>query len=284
MNTKDKPGILVRNLKGNGRKKLLGLGKAGAGKSAICNALCQPVSSKDIYYPENAKPYNDRNHTMETLSTNVSYLGNKDRRISLIDTIGFDNLNDDADRVKPIADLVNSLYDFCDYINLFGIVINGTNPRIEPALVEMIELFEELYRSKNIFWESSVVIFTNMHMSAKEIQRRQNIRHQSDHEYATDQVQALKCLFSIENIQVRYILMDSKYDVDDGNEVTAFQDAANKMYEMFLKKGCEIPSLRGFKTKYKKFEEELEKLRRVRNSLLCGSCCQGRKSKYEAFK
>ena len=68
-------------------------------------------------------------------------LGNKERLVSLIDTIGFDDPNNDTD-IKIIAELVDKLMNKCDKIHLFIIAVNGQAPRLDGSLVAMLKIFQ----------------------------------------------------------------------------------------------------------------------------------------------
>ena len=67
-------------------------------------------------------------------------LGNKERPISVIDTIGFDDPDKDTD-VKIISELVEKLRTKVDHVNLFVIAVNGQNPRLDGSLVAMLKIF-----------------------------------------------------------------------------------------------------------------------------------------------
>ena len=67
--------------------------------------------------------------------------GNKERLVSLIDTIGFDDPDNDTD-TKIIAELVDKLINNCDKIHLFVIAVNGQSPRMDGSLVAMLKIFK----------------------------------------------------------------------------------------------------------------------------------------------
>ena len=69
--------------------------------------------------------------------------------LSLIDTIGFDDPEKDAD-AEIISDLVIKLRDNCDHVNLFIIAVNGQSPRLDGSLIGMIRIFEGMFGEK--FW------------------------------------------------------------------------------------------------------------------------------------
>ena len=64
--------------------------------------------------------------------------------LSLIDTIGFDDPEKDAD-AEIISELVIKLRDNCDHVNLFIIAVNGQNPRLDGSLIGMIRIFEGMF-------------------------------------------------------------------------------------------------------------------------------------------
>ena len=68
-------------------------------------------------------------------------LGNKERLVSLIDTIGFDDPDNDTD-AKIISELVDKLTKKCDRVHLFVIAVNGQNPRMDGSLVAMLKIFK----------------------------------------------------------------------------------------------------------------------------------------------
>ena len=84
--------------------------------------------------------------TQATAFGNINFDGNKERILSLIDTIGFDDPNNDTD-VKIIAELVDKLQNNCDDVHLFIIAVNGQNPRLDGSLVAMIKIFEVQLKS-----------------------------------------------------------------------------------------------------------------------------------------
>ena len=84
--------------------------------------------------------------TQATAFGNINFGGNKERILSLIDTIGFDDPNNDTD-VTIIAELVDKLQNNCDDVHLFIIAVNGQNPRLDGSLVAMIKIFEVQLKS-----------------------------------------------------------------------------------------------------------------------------------------
>ena len=67
-------------------------------------------------------------------------LGKKERPVSLIDTIGFDDPDKDTD-VKIISELVEKLKTKVDFVNLFMIAVNGQNQRLDGSLLAMLKIF-----------------------------------------------------------------------------------------------------------------------------------------------
>ena len=88
---------------------------------------------------------------------------------SLIDTIGFDDPNNDTD-ANIISELVVKLKNNCDHVNLFIVAVNGQNPRLDASLVGMIKIIEGMFGEK--FWSQVLLVFTRLQMDSKSIKRR----------------------------------------------------------------------------------------------------------------
>ena len=72
--------------------------------------------------------------TQSTVFASAFFNGDKEKPpVNVIDTIGFDDPDNDTD-VKIIAELVSQLKNNCDFVNLFGIAVNGLVPRCTPFL------------------------------------------------------------------------------------------------------------------------------------------------------
>ena len=70
-----------------------------------------------------------------------SISGSKERLVSLIDTIGFDDPDNDTDS-QIIAELVEKLINKCDKVHLFALAVNGQSPRMDGSLVAMLKIFK----------------------------------------------------------------------------------------------------------------------------------------------
>ena len=76
--------VMVESLKDQPFKKLLVIGKTGTGKSSLCNRIAgHDADSNAFPVSENAESC-----TQSTVLANVLFGGNKERPVSLIDTIG----------------------------------------------------------------------------------------------------------------------------------------------------------------------------------------------------
>ena len=92
------------DIKNNGRKKVLIIGKTGTGKSTLCNVLSGLPHNANVFQVSAGALA----CTQETQLADVFFNGQKDKPISIIDTIGFDDPKNDVDAVV-IADLVTKL-------------------------------------------------------------------------------------------------------------------------------------------------------------------------------
>ena len=127
-------------IKNNELKKLLVIGKPGSGKSTVCNVLSGCKHDDKRF---ETSPGSD-SCTRTTTFRNVCFNNDRSKPISMIDTIGFDDPNNDTDAVV-ISDLVVKLKGQCDYINLFLITVNGQEPRLDDSLIAMLKVREFNY-------------------------------------------------------------------------------------------------------------------------------------------
>ena len=215
---KEYSGVLTtNNIKGNGRKKLLIIGKTGTGKSSLCNVITGYDHDADIF-PVSAEAVSC---TQMTKFAEVFFNNNPSDPISLIDTIGFDDpsKNDDA---KIIAELVLKLKENCDHINLFVIAVNGQSPRLDGSLIGMIKIFEGMF-SKEL-WNQVVVVFTRVSMDARIKSKREKTTKKTDDELAEDYMKVVQNQFK-EATRLKYIFLDAVYDKEDETEAKAFDKA-----------------------------------------------------------
>ena len=116
-------------------KKLLIVGKTGTGKSSLCNVLSGYSFNADLFEVS----AESRSCTQKTNFRNVFFNGDRMKPISILDTLGFDDLNNDTD-TTIISDLVVKLKINCDYVNLFLIAVNGQDPRLNGSLIGMLKV------------------------------------------------------------------------------------------------------------------------------------------------
>ena len=221
--------IMTKNIRNNNRKKILLLGRTGAGKSSLGNVLAGLPCDSDLF-PVSA---GCEGCTHEIRFADEFFNGDTEKPISLIDTIGFedpDRSSDDIDEKNGIiTELLIKLRDYCDHVNLFLLVINGDNPRIDRNLIEMIKIFEGMFGER--FWSQVVIVFTKLHMDerSKNMFRRTSGGKTYD-EFAINYLSGLQRRFP-SAVDLKYVLLDAYASYEDSSvdEKEAFNSAIEKL-------------------------------------------------------
>jgi len=220
---------IQNSVRGNDRKKLLVIGKTGTGKSSLCNVLTGNLPNAKAF-PVSSKA---TTCTQETTFADADFCGVPSKPLSIIDTIGFDDPTKDHD-AKIIADLVLQLQQNCDYVSTFVMAVNGQNPRLDGSLLQMIKIFEKMFTAK--FWDQVVVVFTRLHMDQPSIERRLDENEgNADDALAKAYLAEIERLFGVETSRLNYLFLDSQYRRTDVDEVQAFFNHSESLYNHLMR-------------------------------------------------
>ena len=135
------------------RKVVLFIGKTGVGKSALCNAI---IGSKEFSVSAGTESC-----TQEVRVKEDFFMGEQTKPITIIDTVGFDDASKESDDTETTA-LTRKLKRDFSHINLFVIVLDGNNPRIDKSQKDMLRLFAAVFGET--FWKHVLVVFTKVSM------------------------------------------------------------------------------------------------------------------------
>ena len=217
------------SVRGNERRKLLVIGKTGTGKSSLCNVLTGNLPNAKAF-PVSSKA---TTCTQETIFADANFCGVPSKPLSIIDTIGFDDPTKDHD-AKIIADLVLQLQQNCDYVNTFVMAVNGQNPRLDGSLLQMIKIFEKMFTAK--FWDQVVVVFTRLHMDRSSVERRvEENDGKTDEVLAKEYLAEIEKLFGVKRSRLNFLFLDSQYRRTDVDEVEAFFNHSERLYDHLMK-------------------------------------------------
>ena len=253
------------NLRNNGRKKLLFLGKTGVGKSALCNALSVPIKENEDFceagiFPESTKL--DQGNR-KTFLSNVCYLGSPDNKISFIDTVGFDGTENSN---TEIAEFIVKLQNSCDFINLFAVVLYSPK-RIEDSLKDMIHLLVNMFGEEQ-FWTNVVFIISNLQQSDKQVEKRKK-RGAGDDKLKGDLSDQLKKIFKLDtNLNLHFLIIDAKFDTTEDGERVRFEKNATTLYNMLIdtnRTEISVDDIKNLKIidKYDGLKEAIDKAEKV---------------------
>ena len=235
------------------------IGESGTGKSTLCNVLAGEPHSSNLF-PASPDPDGRTHHT--SIKTQLSYRGNKERPITIIDTQGF---NDPgmigAQETQKNREIIHELLQKLTtirHVNLFVICLNGMNFRIHESLVYMIKLFRDIFgqrmennevvKDENVFWKRCAVVYTHMGMDVTAVQKRLDAqRGDSDAVIILKNLRKMKSHLGIgDQISVQYAIIDALYKNSQGEsspEQIKFEGQCEKLYKCFSEKLEKTPAM-----------------------------------------
>ena len=200
------------------------IGRTGAGKSTLSNVI-SGLDPNSKFFPTSAEP---ESCTQETQFSEVYFDNDRKKPLSVIDSVGFHDPKKAVDSII-IADLVVKLKTCCDYLNLIAIAVNGSDVRLDEVLIEILGVFQNLFGQQ--FWQQTVIIFTQLSMDTKSVERREKSRGKTDEKIAVQYLKSVEREFP-HGKGLQYLFLDACYDFRDEVERKAFTEAVSQLWEI----------------------------------------------------
>ena len=133
-----------------------------------------------------------------------------------------------------------------DEVGVFLICLKTISNRITDSLVFMLKYFCEIFGYKmvnsvlkkdpSVFWDNCVIAFTQVQMDAKTVSRRKRSQDGlTDDEVANDCIKALAKQLHINQSQLKYVMIDARFDEADKDEKKAYLSQSDKLYAILHK-------------------------------------------------
>lgn len=204
--------------------------------------------------------------TTETQILTGYFRGESDRPFRIVDTQGFnepgspDSPNSSVN-LKIMTDIMKKLTEV-DEVGVFLICLKTISNRITESLAYMLKYFCDIFGYKMVdsvtekdpavFWDNCVIAFTQVPMDAKTVSRRKRSQDgMTDDEVATDCVKALAKQLRINQSQLKYVMIDARFDEADKDEKNAFLSQSDKLYAILQKNNAAMT--KAMRVAYDKF-------------------------------
>ena len=197
------------------------IGKTGTGKSSLCNILAGKDHNDSLFPSNNSMDPG----TNKTTGQEVLWRGRRGQPFYLIDTPGLKDPRPGADSTNITA-MVEELKSR-GKINIFLIAFNGSDPRFDDSLVEIIKIFIGMFGGREFLEHNTVFEITRWSHDRKSVNRR----GEEDEAYWSSELnRKLEELFGI-TTNVPTVFIDSLYDNDDEDEVAKLREETEKLLE-----------------------------------------------------
>ena len=149
------------NVRGDGAKTVLVVGRFMSGKFCLCNALAGlPHYTGDFFFSNDQikeLPYH-----MKMVQAHFS--GNPTKRINILDVNGLE-YPIKADDAAELSELLYKVKVGCDQVHLILFALSGHNPVLGPERKDILRLLLALFGAE--MWKKMVFVFTRLSMSAE---------------------------------------------------------------------------------------------------------------------
>ena len=244
--------------------RIIILGETGVGKSGLANILMgrHPLNDKQEIGQlcfergcfSSAWKTEGGVQTTDTCYDIGPWLGDEQKtNVTVIDTPGFGDVSKKDDRT--IARLVDVLKKNVKEINVFVLAFSATTNRRTLGLADMLRLFQDIFGDD--FWDNAIIGVTKWSYEPGNVKKRRDTEISFTNMINTMLSKELKINKGLESV-----FIDSHYFVGEDDEVKAFKDNTEKLFNFAKKaKPFSVKGIKAVKTELTKKLLEIDRLR-----------------------
>jgi len=198
-------------------KRIVLIGATGAGKSTLANILAGKGPNDDLFPAGHAM----KSMTHVTTVKKVKWRGEEDSfDLDIVDTPGLDDTRGPKKDGENMAAMTKELKKL-GHVNLFLIVINGANARLDRTMKELLRIFRDMFGDQ--FLDNTLFEVTNWRFDRSSMMIRKSQNGKTTDTWEADLNMNLKEMMLNPSKPIPAVFIDSWYFPEDEDQEKEFE-------------------------------------------------------------